>query len=229
MITNLVNGKFYIGQTTNLSKRISRHFRQDTGSILHTAVQKYGKESFATEVLGTADDQPTLDNLEKLWIIVSNAIEKGYNLKGGGHKAKPSAESRRKMSESHKGPTGRKRPDTSERMKIWNKEFFTGRPSPHKGVRRVPEKVKVPKAPNGGSMPGELNPFWGKKHTPESLAKMSAAQKNRASTKGKPIPWMYVPEALEKKRSALVAYYATEEGKAAQKERARKRWNKCAL
>ena len=220
MLTNLANGKYYIGQTTCFRKRMYAHAIDKARRPLASSIQKYGWGAFTKEILGEADNQESLDNLERLWIIVSNSIENGYNLKEGGHKAKPSAESRRKMSESQKGKIGhwrgKKRPEMAEQ----NRRVFTGRKLPSRRILPIVPRVRKPA--NGGSMPGESNPFWGKKHTPESLAKMSAAQKNKPSTKGRIMPWLHTPEAIEKKRLSLVAYYATEDGKNALREKAHK-------
>lgn len=59
----------------------------------------------------------------------------------------------------HGPPTNAMRQQISEKLK--------GRPSPTKGMKFSPE-VNAKK-----SMPGELNPFHGKRHTAETRAKMS--------------------------------------------------------
>jgi len=54
-ITNIINGKFYIGSTINFSRRKAEHFcrfRKNKGnSIIKNALIKYGVENFKFEIL----------------------------------------------------------------------------------------------------------------------------------------------------------------------------------
>lgn len=85
-ITNLINNKIYIGQTTEtLAQRFSRHcgYQLNDGTYLHTAMKKYGVENFVIEQIDVAKDQEELDELEIYWINFYNACNNdiGYNLK----------------------------------------------------------------------------------------------------------------------------------------------------
>ncbi len=145
------------------------------------------------EVLGYADDWESLNNLESLWIIVSNAVECGYNRKIG--IGSPCPETRKRMSEAQKrNPnrywTGKKRPDTSERNRI----FFTGRPSP----KKLPPKPK----PQPKDRHGENNHFFGKTHDNATRQKMSESVK-RGLQKFK-----NTPEWKEHQRNASLARWA---------------------
>src|SRR5208282_5340638 len=61
LITNLVNGKVYVGQTTQrLSDRMCGHracARQGSPMRLHRALRKYGPEMFHTQVLAVVATQ----------------------------------------------------------------------------------------------------------------------------------------------------------------------------
>jgi group I intron endonuclease len=103
LLTNLVNGKHYIGQTVNYAARMRFHSNSNLKNRLSCAIRSHGWINFSREILGHADDQGSLDNLEKLWIIVTNAINVGYNLKGGGANGKHSKETLLKMSKAHEG------------------------------------------------------------------------------------------------------------------------------
>lgn len=85
-ITNIKTGKFYIGKTKNLKKRWSDHIRK-TGKQRHPlydAMDSHGIESFTIEVIDSTTDIKMIDELEKKWILNTNAIQNGYNLTKGG-------------------------------------------------------------------------------------------------------------------------------------------------
>ena len=89
-ITNLTNGKIYIGQSIRIEKRWLDHkkaLRSNThrNSYLQHAWNKYGEENFIHEVIEecSIDD---LDNKEIYWInhYESTNPSYGYNLDSGG-------------------------------------------------------------------------------------------------------------------------------------------------
>lgn len=98
-ITNKINNKVYIGQTTQ--KPINRWYRHcqrkclseaEFNMAIKRAIFKYGKDNFTFEVIETLDnyDRDTLDNREVYWIEFYNSYKDGYNCTKGGHtKAKP--------------------------------------------------------------------------------------------------------------------------------------------
>lgn len=87
-IVNQVNGKMYIGITSEPTKRKQRHFSK-TGhsafSIIRTAMDKYGRENFSFETLCIGSKEYILE-LEVKAIILYRTCEKefGYNIKPGG-------------------------------------------------------------------------------------------------------------------------------------------------
>lgn len=93
-ITNTVNGKVYIGQSINIKRRIYAHFAHvdcksygDSHSPhFHSAVRKYGKESFSWEVIEECE-KSILDDRERYWIAYYDSTnrEKGYNVMDGGN------------------------------------------------------------------------------------------------------------------------------------------------
>ena len=83
-ITNLVNKKIYIGQTTGtLEKRFQRHKQDAISGRLDThfarAIRKYGEENFSAEIIDTAQTQEELTKKEYYWIGYYNARINGYN------------------------------------------------------------------------------------------------------------------------------------------------------
>lgn len=94
-ITNLINNKCYIGQSTDITKRWSaekrRAFNSDDdayNTLLSRAFRKYGIEAFKFEVLEECSKEH-LDEREKYFIakFKSNNIDFGYNLTSGGQGA----------------------------------------------------------------------------------------------------------------------------------------------
>lgn len=92
-ITNIINEKVYIGQTTrDLNKRFIAHknspnFKHTENFPLARAIKKYGWENFTTELIDTADCLDELNQKELFYIKKFNSLVEGgwgYNLKGGG-------------------------------------------------------------------------------------------------------------------------------------------------
>jgi group I intron endonuclease len=81
-ITNLINGKVYIGQTIqSLKKRWRDHCHPNSDcSKLARAIQKYGKENFTIEEIENCSDMDSLNKAEEYWIKEHNSIENGYNI-----------------------------------------------------------------------------------------------------------------------------------------------------
>ena len=100
-ITNLVNWKCYIGQTTcTPDKRWNDHLKDGNTHCykIHRALKKYGKCMFSFEVIAEVDRPlreevwEVLDNLEQYYIEYYDSINYGYNITkgGGGHSSKRS-------------------------------------------------------------------------------------------------------------------------------------------
>src|SRR3990167_6897535 len=106
-ITNLVNGKRYVGQTKNLVRRKKQHFTEAPKRCDHPmarAVRKYGRENFEIKIIEECDDS-IVDERERFWIALYRTIEHylGYNCEDGGNACKSlSEETKHKISESRK-------------------------------------------------------------------------------------------------------------------------------
>lgn len=92
-LTNLVNGKVYIGKTIQRPQsRLNNHLLSaNTGSptALHSAIRKYGSDAFSFEVICCALNEEFLSNLECDLIIAHNSCvldrqSHGYNMTRGG-------------------------------------------------------------------------------------------------------------------------------------------------
>lgn len=102
-ITNLVNGKVYIGQTTKtLKRRWTQHCSVKGNykrNAMACAIRKYGKDKFIIEQIGSATTIEELNQEEVYWIKELNSLApNGYNLDSGGKNKKPHLQTRLKLS-----------------------------------------------------------------------------------------------------------------------------------
>ena len=86
-ITNKINGKCYIGQTTDYNRRFREHKSlgydsKEKDKALYLAFKKYGIENFDFEVI--EDKTVNYNEREKYWIAYYNAYTNGYNMTEGG-------------------------------------------------------------------------------------------------------------------------------------------------
>lgn len=106
VVTNLINGKQYVGLTTTpLKKRWREHtYRTSCCSALHKAIRKYGVDNFSIQQIDVADSLIELKQKEVYWIAELNTLSpNGYNLTIGGEHPRWSEESRQKLSSTEKG------------------------------------------------------------------------------------------------------------------------------
>lgn len=106
LLTNIVNGKIYIGQTwQSLKRRFHGGFGYSGCIYLNYAIEKYGKDNFYYTNLDFAFTQAQANILEDFYIdkYDSTNPEKGYNIKKGGTHGSHSYETKKKLSDTNKG------------------------------------------------------------------------------------------------------------------------------
>lgn len=116
LITNKVNGKLYIGQTTRtLKARFRGHVDRSKNKInsmpVDHAIKKYGQENFEIKEICVAYSQEELNILEGKYINLYNTLDKriGYNVKTVdiNGKVKHSQTTKDKISQAGKKRRGR--------------------------------------------------------------------------------------------------------------------------
>lgn len=89
-ITNIINGKTYIGQSVNIEKRFKTHKtnafnkkNKEYNKLLYRAFRKYGIENFIFEIIEECPKE-MLNEKESHYIKLYNSNINGYNLTNGG-------------------------------------------------------------------------------------------------------------------------------------------------
>lgn len=163
-ITNMINGKKYVGLTNSLSKRWNKH-KNAKGHIpaLHAAIKKYGVESF--DFCHYADAfGPDAAKAIEIGLIrdLGTLSPNGYNLTSGGEGAlNPSPELRARLSASHKG---RKQSEETKkkRSEALKKAYAEGR---HKGNSEGRKHTVETREKMSKIRKGDKNPMFGKTHS----------------------------------------------------------------
>lgn len=105
---NIDNGKMYIGQTIRtMERRWKDHvvLSKKPKYPFHFAIRMYGPESFTHGIICECDNQEDADLMEEYCkdVFWASVDEWGYTCKAGSGHGIYSEESKKKMSESHKG------------------------------------------------------------------------------------------------------------------------------
>lgn len=200
-ITNLLNGKSYIGQSKDIESRWRNHvwrykYKERDHLFLYQAMRKYGIEHFSFEVLEECEEE-ALDDLEIKYIAKYQSFPNGYNMTAGGN--------------GHLG-----RPMTSEGKAALLKSLV-GRPCSEETRRRISEaqKGKVISDEQRALISEFNKKRWqdpeyrakmaavrkAHKHSEETRRKMSESQKGKKMSK----------EAVQKTREANLGRKFTEE------------------
>lgn len=184
LITNSINGKQYVGQSTVDRNKIGH------GKAITEAYGKYGKNSFIYEKICTnIGNRNALNYVEKFWIKTINTLSpNGYNIEEGGSDKGIVAEStKQKLRKINIGKTvsietcnkiskslmGEKNPFYGKTHSIESKLKISKASSERKGTYITLEKTKKVLSELHS---GTKNPFYGKKHSEEAKEKMRLAK-----------------------------------------------------
>lgn len=177
MIRNKVNGKMYIGQSTEIEEyrwikhrsrlRNNNHYNEH----LQRDWNKYGEESFEFSILLECEENQ-LNTYEEYYIfeLMTYDSRVGYNKNYGGSCGRHTEETKKKISESNKGKT------LSEETKRKLSEAFKGENNPNYGKHFTEEtRKKMSEAKKG-----ENHPMYGKHHSEETKKKMSESNPSKS-------------------------------------------------
>ena len=178
-ITNLKNGKFYIGSSKDIERRWSEHKRKlnikkHQNVILQRAWDKYEEKDFKFEIIQVVTDPEHLLSYEQVYLDYYKSYEKdrGYNIckvAGSPYGLRRSEETKQKMREAKKNISqetkqklrevniGRKHSDETKQKR---NEALTGKKRSEQTIQKMRE-VNI-----------------GRKHTDETKQKIREAAKN---------------------------------------------------
>lgn len=84
--TNKINGKKYVGQSSNIIERWKNGGKNYFSSTkFHRAIQKYGWENFTHEILYENLNKEAANKIERDLIKKYDSINNGYNIQEGGY------------------------------------------------------------------------------------------------------------------------------------------------
>lgn len=182
-ITNNLDGKIYVGQTTrSIEIRWNEHKRDAPRRKTHfyRALQKYGPDNFLLEILCDCQNQEELDKKEIMFVKKLKSLSpNGYNHAAGNGTGHVSEETKQKMSVAHKGKPKSEEHRGAIRQSLLGKTHSLERKrknsESHKGKHLSNEtKRKISKT------------VTGKKHSKETKRKISNSHKGKkASSKTK--------------------------------------------
>lgn len=82
-ITNILDGKQYVGLTTRKVEESNDYF--GSGLYIRRAIKQYGKYNFKKEILEVCSNKKELGQRERYWVDKLNTlVPNGYNLTDGG-------------------------------------------------------------------------------------------------------------------------------------------------
>jgi len=179
LITNLVNGKNYVGQTVQqINRRFSAHkrsaFKYESFLPLHRAMRKYGIDNFECKIIEICNSIEELNESETKWILKLGTFGKrGYNCTTGGEGFTVSDDTKKKISKSRIGMK------LSESHCVAISKRMMGENNPFYGKSHSKETIEKIKETLQGQMDGENNPFYGKTHTEETKKLLSENHKGK--------------------------------------------------
>lgn len=203
-ITNLINGKAYIGQSVDIESRFKYHKKYCQNKYLYASMQKYGIENFDFSVIKVISDSALkfllLDAYEEHYINFYNTMDRnhGYNRMHGGQPGRLCEESRELMKRNCAGKLiGYKHTEEakqhmsfaqSHRSAQWRQRISEAQKN--KIVSEyTKEKIKIARARQVITEEAKeklSKALKGKKKSPEHIAKVAKAFKE----------WLLTPEGI---------------------------------
>ncbi len=202
-IRNLIDGKLYIGSTSDFQRRKKQHFNDLLNNChcnirLQRAINKYGIGNFVFEILEKANYDENIVKLENHYMQILNSKQHGYNIAnasfGDTLTNHPNREKiKQKISKTLLEKNSKL--TNEERKQKWgrcgNKNGMFGKTHSPEVKNKLSAMHKGNKYSAGRHMPieqremlsrlakertGSKNSFFGKKHTEETKRKIGASR-----------------------------------------------------
>lgn len=166
-ITNMVNGKCYVGSSVSMTQRINRHFNHLRNGIhynqkLQRAFDKYGEWAFEVRQIDECFVSERA-SCESAWIERLNSTVRGYNICPLGMSVRGAAQSEEHVARRVASKKGYKHSDET-RAKLSAKAKARGKGA-HLSTPEMYAKIALART--------------GSKHSDETKAKLSLIAKNR--------------------------------------------------
>lgn len=180
-ITNVTNGKVYVGSAVNFDTRWKEHVRElrkgiHHSSALQNAWNKYGEDNFEFSIIEECErTRKVLLGREQHWMDTLDSVAKGYNIAKTAGSQLGMKQSPEAIAARVEKNTGKKRtPETRALMS----DVQSNR-SPEWCANISASKKRYWAEKGTDSIKGENNPMYGKPRSQETLEKMSKSLTGR--------------------------------------------------
>jgi group I intron endonuclease len=189
----------------NIEIRFGQHIKasknENNDSVLCRAIRKYGIQSFDISVIDVTDNKDVLNEKEKYWIKFYDSKANGYNMTHGGdggdlteHKKKfhHTEESKQKIKEKRKFQIFTE--ETRKKLSESHKGLLTGKKLSEEHKKKLSESHK-------GSRPwmkGKKFPYKPRKPRPDMIGENNPAKRPEVRKKLRENNAMKRPEVVEK-------------------------------
>ncbi len=132
VVTNLVNGKQYVGIAIDFKRRWREHRSGYGSKLVYQAIQKYGIKNLDFKVICKGTEAYVKEMEVRAICMLNTMAHSGYNLTEGGDTGtlgfRHSMETRKQMRDSHKGTTGQKMSNaTKQKIRESRREYKRGK------------------------------------------------------------------------------------------------------
>ena len=192
-ITNITNGKVYVGSAVNFDTRWKEHIRElrkgtHHSSALQNAWDKYGEEKFEFSIIEECErTRKVLLGREQYWMDTLDSVAKGYNIAKTagsqlGMKMSPEAIAARVEKNTGKKRTPETRALMSEVQRNRSPEWCANIAKAHIGKKHSEAtRKKISEATTGRKLSEDhIEKLRGKKHTQETKEHLSEIMKARS-------------------------------------------------
>lgn len=190
-ITNIINGKIYIGQSIDPGSRWRAHRRDsaDPKVPIQYAINKYGNENFDFMIIASCKTQDAANELETILVIQYDSYNNGYNATHGGCNAPKTETWRQGLKKWHASLSDEEKEIRKQKLREATQRQIQEKGHPAQGTKRTEEQRKIL---------SEAQQNRNNNYTPEMRQRMSEAHLGEKHSK----------EAVENRRTSLMVTIA---------------------